>query len=53
MKLKIITQEKVVFDGEVDEIYSRGVDGDFGILKNHIPIMVALKEVYYDKFKED
>ena len=42
MNLKIITQEKVVFDGEVDEIYTRGVDGEFGILKGHIPIMVAL-----------
>lgn len=42
MKLKIITQERVVFDDEVDEIYSRGVDGEFGILKGHIPIMSAL-----------
>ena len=42
MKLKIITQERVVFDGDVDEIYTRGVDGEFGILKGHIPIMSAL-----------
>lgn len=42
MKLKIITQERVVFDEEVDEIYSRGIDGEFGILKGHIPIMSAL-----------
>ena len=42
MKLKIITQERVVFDGEVDEIYTRGVDGEFGILKGHQPIMSAL-----------
>lgn len=42
MKLKIITQERVVFDDEVDEIYSRGVDGEFGILKGHIPMMSAL-----------
>jgi len=42
MHLKIITHEKVVFDGEVDEIYSRGVDGEFGILPNHIPVMTAL-----------
>jgi F-type H+-transporting ATPase subunit epsilon len=42
MKLKIITQERVVFDDEVDEIYSKGVDGEFGILKGHIPIMSAL-----------
>ena len=42
MHLKIITHEKVVFDEEVDEIYTRGTDGEFGILKNHVPIMAAL-----------
>lgn len=42
MKLKIITQERVVFDDEVDEIYTKGVDGEFGILKGHIPVMSAL-----------
>ena len=42
MHLKIITHEKVVFDEDVDEIYSRGVDGEFGILPNHIPVMNAL-----------
>ena len=42
MKLKIITQERVVFDEEVDEIYSVGTDGEFGILKGHIPMMTAL-----------
>lgn len=42
MHLKIITHEKVVFDENVDEIYTRGVDGEFGILKNHVPIMAAL-----------
>lgn len=42
MKLKIITQERVVFDGEVDEIYTKGIDGEFGILKGHQPIMSAL-----------
>ena len=42
MKLKIITQEKVVFDDEVDAVYSKGIDGEFGILRGHIPIMTAL-----------
>ncbi len=42
MKLKIITQERVVFDHDVDEVYTRGIDGEFGILKGHIPIMSAL-----------
>lgn len=42
MHLKIITHEKIVFDQDVDEIYSKGVDGEFGILKGHIPYMTAL-----------
>lgn len=42
MHLKIITHEKVVFDEDVDEIYTKGTSGEFGILKNHIPIMSAL-----------
>ncbi|MBQ8458538.1 ATP synthase F1 subunit epsilon [bacterium] len=42
MKLKIITQEKVVFDEEVDAIYTKGIDGEFGILQGHIPVMSAL-----------
>ena len=38
MHLKIITHEKVVFDEDVDSIQTRGVDGEFGILKGHIPM---------------
>lgn len=42
MHLKIITHEKVVFDEDVDAIYTRGTDGEFGILPDHIPVMAAL-----------
>ncbi len=42
MHLKIITHEKVVFDEPVDEIYTRSTEGEFGVLKNHTPMMVAL-----------
>ena len=42
MLLKIITQEKVVFEGEVDSVYTMGIDGEFGILKGHLPMMSAL-----------
>jgi F-type H+-transporting ATPase subunit epsilon len=40
--LKIITHEKVVFDEDVEEIYTKGTAGEFGILPRHIPIMSAL-----------
>jgi len=42
MFLKIITQEKIVFEGEVDAVYTKGIDGEFGLLKGHIPVMSAL-----------
>lgn len=42
MHLKIVTHEKIVFDDVVDEIYSKGIDGEFGVLKGHIPFMSAL-----------
>ena len=42
IKFKLITHEKVVFDGEVDEIYAKVIEGEFGILSNHVPFMSAL-----------
>ena len=42
MHLKIITHERIVFDEDVDEIYTKTIDGEIGILKKHVPIMTAL-----------
>ncbi len=42
LHLKITTHEKVVFDADVDEIYSKGTQGEFGILPGHLPFMSAL-----------
>lgn len=42
LHLKITTHEKVVFDQDVDEIYSKGIQGEFGILPNHIPFTTGL-----------
>ena len=42
MHLKIITHENIIFDEDVNEIYSKSLDGEFGILKGHEPIMSAL-----------
>ena len=40
--LKIITPEKVVFDGETEQIIARTTVGDVGILKGHEPYCAAL-----------
>lgn len=42
INLKIITHEKEVFNEEVDGIYSKSVEGEFGILPDHQPFMGAL-----------
>ena len=41
-KLKIITPEKVAFDGETEQIIVRTTVGDVGILKGHEPYCAAL-----------
>lgn len=43
LHLKITTHERVVFDSDVEEIYAKGVQGEFGILPNHVPFMSALE----------
>lgn len=42
IKLKIITHQSVLFEHEIDAVYSQGVDGRFGVLKNHVPFVTAL-----------
>lgn len=42
LNFKIITPEKILIDEQVDEIYSKSVDGEFGILPGHIDYMTAL-----------
>lgn len=43
MKLKIITHERIVFEGEVDELVIQTKGGQMGILKDHIPLTTALE----------
>lgn len=42
INLKIITHEKEVFNEKVDAVYSKSVEGEFGILPDHQPFMAAL-----------
>lgn len=42
MILKIITHEKIVFEGEVDELVIQTKAGQMGILKDHIPLTTVL-----------
>ena len=56
MQLKIITHERIVFDGDVDELIIQTKAGQMGILKDHIPLTTTLdvgvtKARQGDKFK--
>ncbi|CAM4222041.1 F0F1 ATP synthase subunit epsilon [Paenibacillus phoenicis] len=41
--LEIVTPEHVVFSKEVDSLTVRGVEGEFGVLKGHIPLVTPLQ----------
>ena len=42
MKLKIITHERIVFEGEADEIVIQTKTGQMGILKDRLPVTTVL-----------
>jgi len=42
MELEIVTPEKVIFQGQVDEIYVNTADGAIGILPHHINLFTKL-----------
>ncbi len=42
LRLKIITPEKLVFDGEVEELVAPGQMGEFGVLPGHVPFLSVL-----------
>jgi len=42
MKIKIITHERVLYDGEAEKVIARDTQGEFEILQNHVPCMKVL-----------
>lgn len=43
MKLSIVTPKGMVYEGEVDYITVNGDQGQLGILNNHVPIVVPIR----------
>jgi F-type H+-transporting ATPase subunit epsilon len=41
--LEIVTPERVVVSEEVDIVTAPGVEGEFGVLANHAPMIAAVK----------
>lgn len=51
LNLKIVSPEKVAFDGAVDRVVVPGTSGEFEILTDHAPIISTLEKgklVYQD-----
>ena len=44
LKLKIVSPEKIQFDGEVERVLVPGTLGQFEILQNHAPIISSLNK---------
>ncbi len=43
MKLEIVTPEKTIKEENVDFVSMEGIDGSFGVLPGHIPLLAELK----------
>src|SRR5947209_11295440 len=39
----LVSPEKLAFSGEVDQVDVPGVEGDFGVLSGHAPIVAAIR----------
>lgn len=44
MKIRILTPEVTVYDDSAEEIIVDGVDGRFGVLDHHAPMLASLKD---------
>ena len=39
----LVSPEKLAFSGEVDQVDVPGVEGDFGVLAGHAPVVAAIR----------
>ena len=44
LRLKVVSPEKVLFDGEVTRVIVPGTVGEFEILEHHAPIISSLEK---------
>jgi len=42
-QIEIVTPQKLYFSGEIESVTAPGEDGLFQVLKNHAPLLSALK----------
>ena len=44
LHFSLVSPERELFAGQVDQVDAPGSEGDFGVLAGHAPFMTALKE---------
>ena len=44
LRFSLVSPERELFSGEVDQVDAPGSEGDFGVLAGHAPFMTTLKE---------
>jgi F-type H+-transporting ATPase subunit epsilon len=44
LHFSLVSPERELFSGPVDQVDAPGSEGDFGVLAGHAPFMTALKE---------
>ena len=42
--IDIVSPERVIFSGEVDQVDVPGSEGDFGVLEGHAPLMSVVRD---------
>jgi F-type H+-transporting ATPase subunit epsilon len=44
LHFSLVSPERELFSGQVDQVDAPGAEGDFGVLADHAPFMTTLKE---------
>ena len=44
LRFSLVSPERELFSGDVDQVDAPGSEGDFGVLAGHAPFMTTLKE---------
>ncbi len=43
VRCEIVSQDRMVFEGDVDMVIAPGIEGEMGILPHHAPLLTTLK----------
>ena len=43
LRFELVSPEKLLFSGDVDQVDVPGVEGDFGVLEGHAPLVATLR----------